>query len=478
MKSLNSIFSNIHQMVYNWPDRHKLKHLKHEDLSNLIEEREAFSTKLQHHLDKQHLCYKDAVLEINTRDSDQEILAMLGDFILAAISLTLGIPIFLVYPTVEQSKDNNDRPVVTNAAHTEYLFCKDANRAKNQTLDLLVVVYNGIDYYAPTAPKEVAPMMRNCTAASTHIEDAIDLVSKIVEDLLPSNTCVSLSKSVKLMRAVDSHLEGTSLATGTTVVASLPVDVPIPKVTASYVVMKTVHKRVAASIGQVPPEKQSTKTEEVFVKQKKTYKDTVTKVAARDTKLAENQCPCSESFNTMKKLLQHQHNAHLNDKAWKCTQCDSIFNCKGHCWSHAHKHLGHFFFYCNCTYKDEKDCDANRNPKEKICEKGFDKVLNVEFHCEMKHGMGKASCQCDYCDKPQQSMRRKKEHHAICDSSPNKDGGPTHWCDIEDCSYLCRGTSTLKKHMATDHHAEFGLPAPKRWKCRHCGKECYQHNRF
>ena len=117
-------------------------------------------------------------------------------------------------------------------------------------LDLLVVIYNGIDYYAPIAPKEVALITRNCTAASTHIEDAIELVTKIVNDLPPSNARVSLLKSVKLMRAANSHLEGTLLATGTIALASLPVDVPILKVMASSVVTKMVHKRVATSIGR------------------------------------------------------------------------------------------------------------------------------------------------------------------------------------------------------------------------------------
>ena len=164
------------------------------------------------------------------------------------------------------------------------------------------------------------------------------------------------------MQAANSHLEGTLLTTGTTALASLPVDVPIPKVMASSVVMKMNHKRGVASIGQVPSEKQSAKTEEVFTKRKKTYKDNVAKLTAHDTKLAENQCPCSKSFNTMEQLLQHQHNSHQEDKAWKCLQCDSVFNSKGHCWSHAHKHLGHFFFYCDCTYKDEDNCDADSNP--------------------------------------------------------------------------------------------------------------------
>ena len=142
-------------------------------------------------------------------------------------------------------------------------------------------------------------MTRNCTAASTHIEDAMELVTKIVDDLPPSNANVSLSKSVKLMWAASSHLEGTSLATGTRALAALSVDVPISKVMASSVVTKMVHKRAATSIGQVPPEKQSTETEEAFAKRKKTYKDNVTKLAAHETKLAENQCPCSESFNLM-----------------------------------------------------------------------------------------------------------------------------------------------------------------------------------
>ena len=70
-------------MVYGWPDGHTFKHLKHEVLLNLIEERKAFSSKLQHHLDKLLLSYKDAVLEINSRDSDEEIPSALGDFILA-----------------------------------------------------------------------------------------------------------------------------------------------------------------------------------------------------------------------------------------------------------------------------------------------------------------------------------------------------------------------------------------------------------
>ena len=117
------------------------------------------------HLDKQYLCYRDAVLEINKHDNGEAILEALGDFILGAISLTTKIPIFLIYPSVDHTKDVNDRTITTYGAHIEYLFWKDAEKACAHTLDLVVFVYNGLDYYAPTAPKEIAMMtqeLHNC----------------------------------------------------------------------------------------------------------------------------------------------------------------------------------------------------------------------------------------------------------------------------------------------------------------------------
>ena len=226
-------------MVHGWPLGHMHKNLKREVLLNLIEEREWFATKLQMYLDKQSLCYHNAVLEINKRDNGEVIPEALGDFILGAILLTMKIPIFLIYPSVDRTKDVNNRPIPTYGAHIEYLFWKDAEKARAHTPDLVVFVYNGLDYYAPTAPKEIAMMTQNCTTASTHIEDAVDLLAKILNDLPQSNACDALTKH---MRAANSYLEGTSLATGTTAVASLPVDVPILRAATASHVMKMAHK--------------------------------------------------------------------------------------------------------------------------------------------------------------------------------------------------------------------------------------------
>ena len=117
------------------------------------------------------------------------------------------------------------------------------------------MVYNGLDYYALTLPREIASMSRNCAAASNLIEDAFNIINK-VHFLLPSLTArESLAKSLKFMRAANAHLEGTSLATGTACSASLPVEVPIPKPSSSQRVAKMTYKHAASTLSEVPPEK-------------------------------------------------------------------------------------------------------------------------------------------------------------------------------------------------------------------------------
>ena len=64
------------------------------------------ATKPQPHLDKQLLTYQQAVEEINARDNlERDIPEALSDFIIAAISLMMGIPIYIVYLTMEKHQD-------------------------------------------------------------------------------------------------------------------------------------------------------------------------------------------------------------------------------------------------------------------------------------------------------------------------------------------------------------------------------------
>ena len=205
----------------------------------------------------------------------------------------IKIPIYVIYPTVQCTKDVNDHPVTKFIPNIEYLFQKDANRAEMKSPDLIVVMYNGLDYNAPTVPKEIVHMMRNCTTAVTHIKDAVSLIDKIVLDLLPSTASDILTKSLKLMWAANLHLKGTSLTTGTAVSTGMPFEVPIPKTATAASVVKSAHKRAATSLGETPPEKKRCETDDLFVSRKQKYSEAVSKTVAQSTKMAPFQCPCS-----------------------------------------------------------------------------------------------------------------------------------------------------------------------------------------
>ena len=464
-------------MVHGWPANHSFKNLKCEVILNLIEDHDDMATKLQPHLDKQLLTYQQADEEINAQDNLEDIPEALGDFIIAAISLTMGIPIYIVYLTMEIHQDAGTLCTVTKyGAKMEYLFCKDRNKASAPHPSLVVMAYNGIDYYVPTIPKEIGKMTRNTSNTTTHLDDAENLIETIVEDLPPSLCKTNLQKLLQYMWASRASLTCTSLATGTTDSAGVPSEVPVPKLSASLMVTKTAHRRAAATLDEVPPEKRKNETDVEFSMWKKDYKAAVSKAALRDTKLGKNQCPCGETFQSLEAVLNHQANVHPDPNSWKCTTCPKVMNSKEHCWSDACKHLGKYYHYCDVEYKDKEDLDADGNLKQKVCIKGSDEVTWVQFHLETEHGVGKASVRCDYCNRPQQSGWSKKKHHDACDQEPNKDGAPNHFCEY--CSYSCQVIDLLSNHMWTDHPAESGLKEAKHWCCSKCGKILKQQMDF
>ena len=182
-------------MVHGWPANHTFKNLKHEVILNLIEDRDEMATKLQPHLDKQLLTFQQEVEEINAQDNLEDIPEELGDFIITAISRTMGIPIYIVYLTMEKHQDAGTLRTVTKYdAKMEYLFHKDWNKASAPHPSLVVKAYNGIDYYVLTIPKEIGKMTSNTSNAITHLDDAENFIETIVEDLPPSVCKTNLQK--------------------------------------------------------------------------------------------------------------------------------------------------------------------------------------------------------------------------------------------------------------------------------------------
>ena len=154
-------------------------------------------------------------------------------------------------------------PVTNYYANVDYLFHRDKKAGKGS--DLLLMVWNGIDYYAPALPKEIVNLTKSTTSATTHLGDAIKLIEK-VSDIPGSTASDVLMKSLWYMRAAKSHLERAQLATGTASTAQKMPDVPVPSSLPACSAAKIAHKCVALTLGVAPPAKMMKESDEAFTK--------------------------------------------------------------------------------------------------------------------------------------------------------------------------------------------------------------------
>ena len=189
------------------------------------------------------MSYKQAVTEIITQDNLKPIPELLGNFILAAISVVISDLIIVVKPSIERKEDGNLMPVTNYYTNVDYLFHKDKKAGKGS--DLLLMVWNGIDYYAPTLPKEIVNLTQSTTSATTHLGDAIKLIEKVLDDIPGSTASDALTKSLRYMRAAKSHLERAQLATGTASMTQKTLDDPVPSSLPARSAAKIAHKHAA-----------------------------------------------------------------------------------------------------------------------------------------------------------------------------------------------------------------------------------------
>ena len=459
-------------ILFGLPDGHKFYHLKRAVLIDLVDKREELvkKEKLGRHLEKTTMTYEEAVMALKNTDGAQPIPPHLGDFILAAISFTIGRVICVVKPNVERYTDVNNIRKVRYGCEMEHLFLPQ-DRGAGKGSDLIVVVYNGIDYYAPAVPKYVTNLTKSAANAGNLLVDAMSQVESIIAKVPSSGTRTTMVKALKHMGTAKQYLFGTSLATGTTTDADLPEDVPIPKALPADSAAKMSRKRVASTVHVMPPEKKKNEDEAEFKQRKITYDANIAKQAKRSTKMEDNQCACGKTFRTKDFLDNHILNVHPDPKSWKCSMCESVLGNKEHCWAHVRHHIGKYYHYCDVKYKDDKDVDEKGVPKIKVCEVGRDEAAAMEFHRETEHSVGHCKIRCRHCKKPMQSLRRKRGHEEICHEGTTPAGEKTHFCDIAGCEYSCRGAATLWGHKKRDHSENVGLAAaPRKYICQYCKK--------
>ena len=225
------------------------------------------------------MSYEQAITEIITWDNLKPIPELLGDFILAAISVIIGHPIIVIKPSIKRKQDANLIPVTNYYTNVDYLFHKDKKAGKGS--DLLLMVWNGIDYYAPTLPKEIVNLTKSTTSTTTHLGNAIKLIEKVSDDIPGSTASDALTKLLRYMRAAKSHLERAQLTTGTASMTQKMPDFPVLSSLPARSLAKIVHKHAASMLGVTPPAKMLKESDEAFTKRKKEYEEKVALITAR-----------------------------------------------------------------------------------------------------------------------------------------------------------------------------------------------------
>ena len=408
------------------------------------------------------MTYEEAVTVIIELNSENDQIPRdLGDFILAAISQTIGRSILVVKPTIEKQVDLNGREVTVYGAYMEYLFKGDKTRSSPNIV--------GINYFAPATPKEIVRLTSAASMASTHLNDAMRQVQGILDAIPPSDARSHLSKSLMHMGASKKYLEGAKLTTRAAMSTDLPVAVPLPQ-SESSAVTKASRKRSAPPV--IIPEKCKKESEAEFTKRMAEMKASALLKLSCDTKCPANMCICGKDFDNKDEVDAHMANTHTDPKTWKCSYCGKIMNSKGHCWCHVHKHQGRYSHYCHIKTDHPTEVDENTGkPKVVICPTASDEVLFIHYHWETVHKKGRTTCRCSHSDKLQMSIRRKKDHELVCKLNKEMMGDLTHLCKIAGCDYNCRGKDTLCMHMKRDHPESVGLTAPKHWTCKKCQRE-------
>ena len=373
--------------MFDWPVGYSFKTMKRQVMVDLVDKRKEMADKLDTHLKKSKLSYQEAVEVIHAHDTDEPIPSNLGDFIVAAISVVIDKPIIVVKSIIKQVKDANSMVKTVYNAEVEYLFRGD--RRAGSGSDLIMLVFNGLDHYAPAVLKQIATLTSASAAAKSCLLDAIKQVKDMLGTVPPSETKMSLTKSLRFIGAAKDHFIGACLTTGITMKTDAPRQIPILIPVTATKSTKMVRKRATSALKLVPPTKEKGESEKDFKAKKTKYDAQVTQEANRCCKMVPNQCYCGEEFNDADELDCHMKNIHIDTTTWQCPKCDSVMGSKGKLWTHVRHHMGHYYHYCDIEYDDKEDKDKERKPKRKVCDVRCDEGSYMDCHHKMIHESGK-----------------------------------------------------------------------------------------
>ena len=149
-----------------------------------------------------------------------------GDFMIFATRLFLDEPIVIIKPSIRTKGRQEDNEYVV-----EKCFINDEDKCLDKDEFNIIMVWNGLDYYAPAMEAMICEVSDDLTFCKSQLGDALQRCVKLEAKLPTSKSKEMLSKSILHMQAVKDMLRCTQVTTGTahnTTGAVVSLLVPLP----------------------------------------------------------------------------------------------------------------------------------------------------------------------------------------------------------------------------------------------------------
>ena len=193
----NSVWTNIIKQLPRLPEGYQWHHLKCQVLANTVIHRDQLYDDLKEHVDKTELSYSEICEHFANAKSTSVIPHGTGDFIIFATQLFIKQPIIIIKPYIKTKKkktDNDDYGI-------EKVYLNDEDKNLSPDEFAIVMVFNGLNYYAPAMESIICDLSGDLTSVRTHTKDALDRANLLLSKIPQSSCKDSLSKAALHMRA-------------------------------------------------------------------------------------------------------------------------------------------------------------------------------------------------------------------------------------------------------------------------------------
>ena len=395
------------------------------------------------HLRKMDMSYADMACRLIEEKSPGTSV----DFVVAAASVMLDIPILMVRPTQHK---------VLETGRVYYEFHEIRPLQSEQYLPAhkhkIFLMFNGVDTFVPFMKTEIASVLNVGVSAMRQVVDAYTSVKEVLKEI-PNKTVLKNA----LSDILDQLKSATKIGAKTKFTCGDVIDYPEKKTVGEASANVNVRKRKTDSASNsVDPKKRRTEKSnsvQPHESNKTSEQEEENAEAPSVSKNCErkpNQCHCGVNFDN-----PGDYNAHLNSKhqneLWMCSadNCREICGKRSTLWAHyRRKHENRFHNYCGigkCTY-------------------GSDEAWSVIKHKYTDHQIPIPEAnKCPRCEKPFGQKVKLARHLVICKTDD-------HPFICETCNKKFRQKETLVRHKRQEHPKGGGENTDKYYFiCHVCG---------